>query len=98
MESGSIRKLETLLEVSQVLAGTPNLSAGLHKVLELLEKQQRVQMSLVVLGSPTSTGESELVASQSRNGFRKPVWQRWIEENLVKPVLKSGRSVAIPRA
>jgi len=37
MESGSIRKLETLLEVSQVLAGTPNLSAGLHKVLELLE-------------------------------------------------------------
>jgi len=98
MESGSIRKLETLLEVSQVLAGTPNLSAGLHKVLELLEKQQRVQMSLVVLGSATSTGQSELVARQSRNGFRQPIWQKWIEENLVKPVLKSGRSVAIPRA
>ena len=38
-EGGDVRKLATLLEVSQTLAGTLNLQAGLYGVLEVLERR-----------------------------------------------------------
>jgi Nif-specific regulatory protein len=39
VEGGDVRKLATLLEVSQALAGTLNLQAGLYSVLEVLERR-----------------------------------------------------------
>ena len=36
---GDVRKLATLLEVSQALAGTLNLQTGLYGVLEVLERR-----------------------------------------------------------
>ena len=36
--SGEIRKLSSLLEVSQALANATNFKAALHRVLEILEK------------------------------------------------------------
>jgi len=38
-ESGDVRKLATLLEAGQALAGTFNLQAGLHGLLEVLERR-----------------------------------------------------------
>ena len=38
-ESGDLRKLGTLMEVGQALAGTLNLQAGLYAVLEVLERR-----------------------------------------------------------
>ncbi|HXG65572.1 MAG TPA: hypothetical protein VNO70_10720, partial [Blastocatellia bacterium] len=37
-QSGEIRKLTTLLEISQTLSGTLNLKSALHRVLEILER------------------------------------------------------------
>ena len=39
MDGGEVRKLGTLMEVGQALAGTLNLQAGLYAVLEVLERR-----------------------------------------------------------
>ncbi len=39
LDAGEVRKLATLLEVSQALAGSLNLQAGLYGVLEVLERR-----------------------------------------------------------
>jgi Nif-specific regulatory protein len=48
-ESGDVRKLATLLEVSQTLAGTLNLQAGLYGVLEVLERRCGTRRGAVTL-------------------------------------------------
>ncbi len=39
IEGGDVRKLATLLEVGQALAGSLSLPTGLHGVLEVLERR-----------------------------------------------------------
>ena len=48
-EGGDVRKLATLLEVSQTLAGTLNLQAGLYGVLEVLERRCGTRRGAVTL-------------------------------------------------
>ena len=48
-EGGDVRKLATLLEVSQTLAGTLNLQAGLYGVLEVLERRCGARRGAVTL-------------------------------------------------
>jgi Nif-specific regulatory protein len=48
-ERGDVRKLATLLEVSQALAGTLNLQAGLYGVLEVLERRCGTRRGAVTL-------------------------------------------------
>src|SRR5215207_791002 len=38
-EGGDVRKLATIMEVGEALAGTLNLQAGLYGVLEVLERR-----------------------------------------------------------
>ena len=47
--SGEIRKLTSLLEVSQALANATNFKAALHRVLEILEKSHDAVRSAVAL-------------------------------------------------
>ena len=47
--AGDVRKLATLLEVSQTLAGTLNLQAGLYGVLEVLERRCGIRRGAVTL-------------------------------------------------
>jgi Nif-specific regulatory protein len=48
-EGGDVRKLATLLEVSQTLAGTLSLQAGLYGVLEVLERRCGTRRGAVTL-------------------------------------------------
>jgi Nif-specific regulatory protein len=48
-EGGDVRKLATLLEVSQALAGTLNLQAALYGVLEVLERRCGTRRGAVTL-------------------------------------------------
>ena len=49
VEGGEVRKLATLLEVSQALAGTLNLQAGLYGALEVLERRCGARRGAVTL-------------------------------------------------
>src|SRR5499426_3026384 len=48
-QTGDIRQLATLVEVSQTLASTLNLEAALHRVLEILEHHHGMVPSMVTL-------------------------------------------------
>src|SRR5436309_374734 len=49
IQTGDIRQLATLVEVSQTLASTLNLEAALHRVLEILEQHHSMIPSMVTL-------------------------------------------------
>src|SRR5688500_18167590 len=48
-QSGEIRKLTSLLEVSQALASPPNLKSAFHRVLEILERYHGTTRSVIAL-------------------------------------------------
>ena len=86
LQAREARRLSTLLEVSQVLSGTLNLRAALHRVLEILARHHGAVRSAVTLlqdggelprrrlGRPRSTGASGSVSEgegQSRGRWSK---------------------------
>ncbi len=93
--SGEIRKLTSLLEVSQALANATNFKASLHRVLEILEKSHDAVRSAVALES----GERlplEVVASLGSG--RDKVWASAIPTGpLARQVFTTGRPVVVPR-
>src|SRR5438270_659199 len=93
--TGEIRKLTSLLEVSQALANATNFKAALHRVLEILEKSHDAQRSAVALAA----GEHlplEVVASM---GGRDRAWQSGVPGGaLARQVFATGRPVVVPRA
>ena len=48
-QTGDIKQLATLVEVSQTLASTLNLEAALHRVLDILEYHHSMVPSMVTL-------------------------------------------------
>src|SRR5438477_8388589 len=70
--TGEIRKLTSLLEVSQPLANATNFKASLHRVLEILEKSHDARRSAVVLAA----GEHLPLEAVAAVGIgRDPAWQ-----------------------
>ena len=45
--SGEVRKLTSLLEVSQARASPPNLKSAFHRVLEILERYHGTSRSVI---------------------------------------------------
>ncbi len=62
---GEIRKLTTLLEISQTLSGTLDLKATLHRVLEILERHHGILRSAVTVLDAKSR-ELHIEASNGR--------------------------------
>ncbi len=88
-----IRKLTSLLDVSQALAGTINLRGGLVRVLEMLERHHAVTHGLVLLrreDSARTEAEMDRIASDT------PGRVRALGE-LAMRVLDTGRPVVVPR-
>ena len=86
-----IRKLSSLVDISQALSGTLNLRAGLHRALEILERHHAVVFGLVLL----TRGEGEEArAERIASGAKGRV--RALEE-LGKRILDTGRGVVVPR-
>jgi Nif-specific regulatory protein len=93
--SGEIRKLTSLLEVSQALANATNFKASLHRVLEILEKSHDAVRSAVALES----GERlPLDVAASLGSGRDKAWAATIPAgSLARQVFTTGRPVVVPR-
>ena len=95
MQTGEIRKLTSLLEVSQALADATNFKASLHRVLEILEKSHDAVRSAVALES-RERSPLETVAAM---GARDRAWPADVSGGVLpRQVLTTGRPVVVPRA
>ena len=63
--AAEVRKLSTLVEISQALAGTLDLRPGLHRALELLEQHHSVVNAAVTLRDEEN-GDLDVVAANPR--------------------------------
>ena len=95
-QSGEIRKLSTLLEISQALSGTLNLKAGLHRVLEVLEKHHGLVSSAVMLLREDSKEILiEAASGVTADGLRA---RYHVGEGITGRVVESGKPVVVPQA
>jgi Nif-specific regulatory protein len=93
--TGEIRKLTSLLEVSQALANATNFRASLHRVLEILEKSHDAVRSAVAIESGDQL-PLEVVAASGIG--RDRTWQTGLPGGTVtRQVFSTGRPVVIPR-
>ena len=92
-QNGEIRKLTTLLEVSQALANPPNLKAAFHRVLEILERYHGTSRSVIAL--PREDGRRLYLHASI--GIRAPHADAPLGGTLGQQVFESGRPVVVPR-
>jgi Nif-specific regulatory protein len=94
--SREIRRLSTLLDISQALSGTLDLRHAFHHVLEILERHHRVARGAVVL-LDEDEGELRVVASSGlpTSGQRA---QYRVGEGITGRVVESGKPVLVPQA
>jgi len=94
-QSGEIRKLSTLVEISQALSGALNLKPGLHKVLEILERHHGMSRSAVTL-LQEDTGELCIEAANGLSNNGKKVSYH-LGEGITGRVVESGKHVVVPQ-
>jgi Nif-specific regulatory protein len=94
-QTGEIRKLTTLVEISQALSGTLDLKAALHRVLEILERHHAVLRSAVTL-LRGDTGEIAIEASLGISGIGVDARYR-LGEGITGRVVESGKPIVVPQ-
>src|SRR5215510_9171570 len=93
--TGEIRKLTSLLEVSQALANATNFKASLHRVLEILEKSHDAVRSAVAI---ESGDQLPLEVAASMGGGRDKAWAAGVPGGAIaRQVFANGRPVVITR-
>ncbi|HSB08281.1 MAG TPA: sigma 54-interacting transcriptional regulator [Blastocatellia bacterium] len=95
-QSGEIRKLTTLVEISQALSGSLNLKASLHRALEILESHHGFVSSAVMLLREESReiyieAACGLTADGERSRYR-------LGEGITGRVVESGKHVVVTQA
>ena len=93
--SGEIRKLTSLLDVSQALASPVNVKSAFHRVLELLERYHGTSRGVISLPADEDGRRLRLHASI---GIRSSHSDLPLAATLAHQVFESGRPVVIPRA
>ena len=92
--TGEIRKLTSLLEISQALSTAMHFKASLQRVLELLEKSHDVVRGVVALDG----GAQLPLEVGAATGGRDRAWQSGFAGGAIaRQVVASGRLVVIPR-
>jgi Nif-specific regulatory protein len=91
--SGEIRKLTSLLDVSQALSSPVNLRSAFHRVLEILERYHGTGRSVIAL--PREDGRR--LHLHASIGIRTPQTDRPLGGSLAQQVFESGRPVVVPR-
>jgi Nif-specific regulatory protein len=91
--SGEIRKLTSLLDVSQALASPVNLKLAFHRVLEMLERYHGTSRSVIAL--PRDEGRRLFLHASI--GIRAPHAEAPLGGRLAQQVFDSGRPVVVPR-
>jgi len=94
-QTSEIKKLSTLLEVSQALSSTLNLKAALHRVLEILEQQHGMIRSAVMLlneekNELTIEAANGITADGQRQRYR-------LGEGIMGRVVESGKPIVVPQ-
>jgi Nif-specific regulatory protein len=92
-QSGEIRKLTSLLDVSQALASPANLKSAFHRVLEILERYHGTGRSVIAL--PREDGRR--LSLHASIGIRAPHADAPLGGTLAQQVFESGRPVVVPR-
>ena len=89
-----VRRLSSLLEVSQALSNTLNLKSALHHVLETLTRHHGVIRSIVTLMQ-----EGGGLRVEASDGLEKPGTsiQYKVGEGITGRVVETGRPVVVPR-
>jgi Nif-specific regulatory protein len=92
--SKEIQKLTTLLQVSQALAGTLDLRAALHEVLDtLIQHHDALRAFIVLINRDTRERTLEAAAGAGRLPGERQV----LGESLIGRVIESGKAVTVPR-
>src|ERR671913_1782940 len=91
--TGEIRKLTSLVEISQALSGSPKLAESLPAVLDTLERHHSVVRAWVTLADDDS-GEQYVTAA---TGGAAPRDRARAGEGMVARVIESGRAVVVPQ-
>src|SRR5438477_13740 len=94
-QAPEIRRLSSLIEVSQALSGTLNLKSAMHNVLEILARHHGAVRGIVTLLH--EGGELRVEASDGLEKPGAPVKYR-IGEGITGRVVQTGRPVVVPRA
>src|SRR3954466_13882249 len=89
-----VRRLSTLLEVSQALSGTLNLKASLHRVLEILSRHHGAVRGIVSILE--ENGDLRVEAADGIGDGSRLVRYR-IGEGITGKVVQSGKPVVVPR-
>jgi Nif-specific regulatory protein len=94
-KTGEVRKLSSLLEISQALSGTLNIKAALHKVLEVLERHHGMIRGAVTLLQEDS-GELCIEAANGIAASEQKVSYR-LGEGITGRVVESGKPIVVPQ-
>ena len=94
-QTSEIKKLSTLLEVSQALSGTLNLKAALHRVLEILEQHHSmIRSAVMLLNEQTNELTIEAANGITVDGQR----QRYrLGEGIMGRVVERGKPIVVPQ-
>ena len=92
--SGEIRKLTSLLDVSQAISSPVNVRSAFHRVLEILERFHGTSRSVISLPSDEDARRLRLHASI---GIRSAHSDAPLAATLAHQVFDSGRPVVVPR-
>src|SRR5688572_21320476 len=93
-QAPEIRRLSSLLEVSQALSGTLNLKSAMHHVLEILARHHGAVRGIVTLLH--DGGELRVEASDGLEKPGAPV-KYHVGEGVTGKVVETGRPVVVPR-
>src|SRR5215203_2618971 len=92
--TNEIRRLSTLLEVSQALSGVLNVKAALQSVLDLLERRHQVVGGTIFLVEQ----ESREVHVEASVGTRLPARTRTRPgDTMTDRVIDTGKAIVVPR-
>jgi Nif-specific regulatory protein len=94
--TNEIRRLATLLEISQALSGVLNLKAALHSVLDILERRHQVAGGAVVLVDR----DSKDIHVEAAGGVKLPGQRgrnRGDGSGITERVIDSAKAVVVPR-
>jgi len=91
---GEIRKLTSLLDVSQALASPVNVKSAFHRVLEILERYHGTGKSVISL---PAEGDGRRLRLHASIGIRSTHSDLPLAATLAHQVFESGRPVVVPR-
>jgi Nif-specific regulatory protein len=94
--ANEIRRLSTLLEVSQALSSAISLKAALHSLMDLLERHHHVAGSTVTLLDETTRELHVEATAGIRLGGGRP--RERTPDTVAQRILESGRPVVVPQA